>query len=188
MHSSRPFSMQHLRKNRLAMPDPSLLMREVGIPAAKRLRMLLVVLLATLVFIGAGDDSARVERLGHQMMCVCGGCNQTLLECNHVGCGYSTRMREELTAAVNRGESDNVVLQSFIQNYGTTVLSTPTKSGFSLIAWIMPYFALVFGILLVVFVVRAWRNRPLLVQSATAPLRADELQRFRDQARRETGL
>ena len=179
--------MERLRNNRQALPHSSLLLREAGIPAASRLRMLPVVLLATLMFIGAGDDSARVERLGHQMMCVC-GCNQILLECNHVGCAYSTRMRDELVAAVNRGESDNVVLQSFIQNYGTTVLSTPTKSGFSLIAWIMPYFALVLGILLVVFVVRAWRHRPLPVENATAPVRGDELQRFRDQARRETDL
>lgn len=153
-----------------------------------RVRRISALLLGLLLLLGAGDDAARVDRLGHQMMCVC-GCNQVLLECNHVGCSYSTRMRDELVAAVGRGDSDNGVLQSFIQNYGTTVLSAPTKTGFGLMAWIMPYFALVFGILLVAFVVRVWRKRPLRVAAnAPAPVRGNELERFREQARRETGL
>ena len=38
--------------------------------------------------LGANGDSARFTDLGHRMMCVC-GCNQILLECNHVGCTYS---------------------------------------------------------------------------------------------------
>src|SRR6478609_2379643 len=70
--------------------------------------------LTVFVFLGAGDDGARFNSLGHRLMCVC-GCNQILLECNHVGCTYSTRMRDELTAAVTRGDSDNNVLQWFIQ-------------------------------------------------------------------------
>jgi cytochrome c-type biogenesis protein CcmH len=157
-------------------------------PLRTRVRRISVLLLGVLLLLGAGDDAARVDRLGHQMMCVC-GCNQILLECNHVGCSYSARMRDELVAAVGRGDSDNGVLQSFIQNYGTTVLSTPTKTGFGLMAWIMPYFALVFGILLVAFVVRVWRKRPLPVAAnAPLPVRGNELERFRDQARRETGL
>lgn len=153
-----------------------------------KFRLLAGVFVGLLLLLGAGDDSARIDRLGHQMMCVC-GCNQVLLECNHVGCSYSTRMRDELTAAVARGDSDNGVLQWFIQTYGTTVLSVPTNSGFSRIAWIMPYFALVAGISLVVFIVWVWKKRPLQVHaSIPAALRGADLDRFRDQARRETEL
>jgi cytochrome c-type biogenesis protein CcmH len=154
-----------------------------------RLRLLLLAIFAgTLLLLGAGDNSARVDRLGHQMMCVC-GCNQILLECNHVGCSYSTRMRDELVAAVDRGETDNGVLQWFIQNYGTTVLTVPANRGFSRIAWIMPYLALVVGISLVVFIVGVWRKRTLLKPASVAPaIQRAELDRFREQARRETGL
>jgi cytochrome c-type biogenesis protein CcmH len=156
---------------------------------ANRLRLLpALLLLGALVLLGAGDDSARVSSLGHQMMCVC-GCNQILLECNHVGCAYSTRMRNELTAAVDRGDSDNNVVQWFVQTYGTTVLVTPTKTGFNRVAWIMPYFALVAGLTLVVFIVRAWKKRPLAIHgSVPAPVRGEELDRFREQARKETNL
>jgi len=154
----------------------------------KRLHLLPALLLGVLLLLSAGDDSARIDRIGHQLMCVC-GCNQVLLECNHVGCSYSTRMRDELTAAVTRGDSDNGVLQWFIQAYGTTVLTVPSDHGFSRIAWIMPYLALVLGIGLVVFIVAVWKKRPLVVHAGVpTAVRGVELYRFRDQARRETEL
>ena len=155
---------------------------------SRRLRLIAALFIAVLLLLGAGDDSARIDRLGHQLMCVC-GCNQVLLECNHVGCSYSTRMRDELTAAVTRGDGDNGVLQWFIQTYGTTVLTVPTNRGFSRMAWIMPYLALVVGIALVVFIVLAWKKRPLVVHaSVPAAVCGAELDRFRDQARRETEI
>jgi cytochrome c-type biogenesis protein CcmH len=143
---------------------------------------------AVLCFLGAGDDAARIEHLGHQMMCVC-GCNQILLECNHVGCAYSSRMRDQLVAAVGRGESDNSVLQSFIHDYGTTVLAVPTNRGFNRVAWIMPYAALVGGIMLVALIARSWKKRSApLPAKPFARARAVELEQFREQARRETRL
>ncbi len=164
------------------------LLREVRPFPAKRIRILSTVLLGLLVLLGAGDGATRIDRLGHQMMCVC-GCNQILLECNHVGCTYSTRMRNELTAAVDQGASDNTILQSFIRDYGTIVLAVPTNTGFNRLAWIMPYLALVVGITLVVFIVWAWRKRPLAIHaSVPASVRGTELDRFREQARKETDL
>jgi cytochrome c-type biogenesis protein CcmH/NrfF len=162
--------------------------REVGPFHARRIRLLSTVLLGSILLLGAGDDSARVDRLGHQMMCVC-GCNQILLECNHVGCTYSARMRNELTAAVDRSDSDNTIIQSFIRDYGTIVLAVPTNTGFNRLAWIMPYLALVIGIGLVVFIVWVWRRRPLAIHAAVpASVRGEELDRFREQARKETDL
>jgi cytochrome c-type biogenesis protein CcmH/NrfF len=135
---------------------------------------------------GAGDESARVYDLGHRMMCVC-GCNQILLECNHVGCAYSDRMRAELVAAVDRGDNDDLTLQAFVQKYGTTVMAAPTKTGFNRVAWIMPYLVLVLGLTTVTLIVRLWRSRPLLLPaSAVAAVHGAELERFRDQARKDT--
>lgn len=151
-------------------------------------RPALVLLLAVLVLLlaGAGDDDARFDKLGHQMMCVC-GCNQVLLECNHVGCEYSQRMRDELAAGLQRGDNDSLILQSFVQKYGPTVLAAPTTTGFNRIAWIMPFVVLVLGIALVIVVVRLWRLRvqPLPVASGLAPAQLDELRR---RARQETEI
>lgn len=141
---------------------------------------------AMLGLLGAGDDSARFNDLGHRLMCAC-GCRQILLECNHVGCGYSDRMRAELVAAVDRGDNDDLTLQSFVQKYGPTVLAAPTKTGFDRVAWVTPYVALILGLTLVGFIVRAWRTRPLLKPAdLPAPVEGPELEHFRQQARRET--
>jgi len=170
------------------LPHFSRTLREVGV-SRRRLRFLPAVLAGVLLLMGAGDDSARIDRLGHQMMCVC-GCNQILLECNHVGCSYSSRMRGELVAAVDSGNSDGAVLETFIQKYGTTVLAAPTMIGWvNRAAWIMPYAALALGLLLVAAVVRIWRNRPLPAPvGVPTPVVGADLDRFRAQARKETDL
>ena len=151
-------------------------------------RVILLVLAFVVALSAAGDDNARFTTLGHRMMCVC-GCNQVLLECNHVGCTYSDRMRGELAANLERGDSDDLTLQAFVQKYGPTVLIAPTSTGFNRVAWIMPYLALTLGIATVVLIVRAWKHRPLPVSpSKVAPVTGVELERFREQARRDTAI
>jgi len=145
---------------------------------------LLFVTLLTLL--GAGDSSLRFNDLGHRMMCVC-GCHQILLECNHVGCQYSSRMREELAAAVDHESSDDLALQWFVQKYGTVVIAAPTGTGFNRVAWIMPYLVLVFGLSTVVLIVRSWKGRPLVLPAGSVkPIEGVELQHFREQARKDT--
>jgi cytochrome c-type biogenesis protein CcmH/NrfF len=163
---------------------------------ARRALQVFIVCAAVFLFLGAGDD-ARFNSLGHRMMCTC-GCGQVLLECNHVGCQSSDKMRNQLLAALSRGgggggnggvggDSDDLILQGFVQEYGPTVIAAPTATGFNRVAWIMPFAALALGITFVVFVVRAWKNRPspALADGITIPKGA-ELDALREQARRET--
>lgn len=137
---------------------------------------------------GASDPASRFSDIGHRMMCIC-GCGQILLECNHVGCPASDGMRAELTAAVNRGDSDSLVEQAFVQKYGPTVLAAPTGKGFDLAAYIIPAVALVLGFLLIILLVWVWKNRPTpAIAGGIPPVRGAELEQFREQARRETEL
>jgi cytochrome c-type biogenesis protein CcmH len=155
-------------------------------PFLRRTPLLILLMLAVFALLGAGDQSARVNDLGHRMMCVC-GCNQILLECNHVGCAYSERMRAELVAAVDRGDNDDLTLQGFVQKYGTTVMAAPTKTGFNRVAWIMPYLVLALGLVMVTVIVRAWRSRPLVLpDGSVAAVHGAELEYFRSQARKDT--
>jgi len=151
-----------------------------------KLCALLVLLLNVMILVGAGD-STRVDRLGHRMMCAC-GCNQILLECNHVGCTYSDRMRGELVAAVDNGKKDTDVLQFFVEKYGTTVLAAPTRTGFDRVAWLMPGLALLLGVGLVIFAVRSWKTRLAEAPQSGPALSPAELDRFRAQARKETEI
>jgi cytochrome c-type biogenesis protein CcmH len=156
--------------------------------AANRVRLIVAVALGALVLLGAGDDSARVEKLGHKVICMC-GCNQVLLECNHYGCPYLTPEQQELVAAVAKGDSDRGILEAFVDKYGPTVLAAPTTHGFDQLAWIMPYFVLALGVGGVVLVVRNWHKRKPAAQSAAGPSSdVPDLDRFREQARKETEL
>jgi cytochrome c-type biogenesis protein CcmH len=145
---------------------------------------LLGIAVLAITFMGA-DVDARFNKLGHQLMCMC-GCNQVLLECNHVGCAYSERMRGELTASLERGDNNSLALQSFVQKYGNTVLSAPTTSGFNVIAWIMPFAVFAAASALTVWLVRLWKSRPVAHPVAHPNLGSDELDELRKKARKET--
>jgi cytochrome c-type biogenesis protein CcmH len=153
----------------------------------KRIAQLLLVCAAVFTFLGAGDEG-RFNTLGHKMFCVC-SCNQILLECNHVGCTYSDRMRGELAAGLSRGDSDDLILQSFVQKYGPTVVAAPTTTGFNMVAWVVPFVVLLGGIALVIGIVRAWKDRAApAMAGGVQPIEGDELDHFRQQARSETDL
>jgi cytochrome c-type biogenesis protein CcmH len=145
-----------------------------------------LMLVAVLAMLSLGADTdARFNKLGHQLMCMC-GCNQILLECNHVGCTYSERMRNELTAGLERGDSNSLVLQSFVQKYGNTVLAAPTTTGFNRIAWIMPFAVFAAALALAVWFVRMWKSRAVAQPVPAPKLDAVELDALRKKARQET--
>src|SRR6185312_17258602 len=109
---------------------------------------------------GSASSSARFEKLGHRLMCTC-GCNQVLLECNHVGCPSSDGMRRELSAGMAQNSSDDGVFAIFVEKYGPVVLAAPTMNGFDRAAWITPYATLALGLGLVMIVVRKWKHVPV---------------------------
>jgi cytochrome c-type biogenesis protein CcmH len=163
-------------------------MNSIPNPKIRRALQCAILSLAVFAFSGASDPSTRFNELGHQLMCIC-SCGQILLECNHVGCPDSDGMRNELMAAVTRGDSDSLVQQAFVQKYGPTVLAAPTTTGFDRTAWIIPFLALGLGLTITILVVRAWKNRPApALADGLRPVRGAELEQFREQARKETDL
>jgi cytochrome c-type biogenesis protein CcmH len=151
----------------------------------KRILILTVIAAAAIGLLGAGDNTKRFEKLGHELICTC-GCNQILLECNHVGCPSSSGMRDELTAALTKadGADNDAILQTFVTKYGPTVLAAPTTTGFNRVAWIMPFAVFVTGIIAVVMVTRVWKRRAPALAAGNAPLPDD----LRSRIRQETEL
>lgn len=169
-------------KQKQQVRHPAPILGRVGI-----FRRVATVFLSSVLFLAVGD-SDRVNRLGGEFICMC-GCNQTLIGCNHLNCPYRGPMTQQLTAAVDRGDSDKAITQFFVQTYGTLVLAAPTNRGFDRVAWIMPYLALLVGVTLVVLIVWWWRKRPAPIHaSVPVPLPGDDLSRFREQARKETSI
>ena len=139
--------------------------------------------------LGATDASARFTNLGHRLMCTC-GCAQLLGECNHVGCPESGRMRNELSAAIASGLSDQRILDGFAAKYGLTVLAAPPTTGFNLVAWIAPFAVFAAALLGTILLIRRWgglggRPQTAAAGEAVAP---DPAERERiERIRRETG-
>lgn len=146
----------------------------------RRILLLTVIAVSALGLLGAGD-MRRFEKLGHELICTC-GCNQILLECNHVGCPSSSAMRDELTAELKKANADNdAVLQTFVTKYGPTVLAAPTTTGFNRVAWVMPFAVFVTGIVAVVMVTRVWKQR---TPTVAGPARVND--DLRSRIRQET--
>jgi cytochrome c-type biogenesis protein CcmH/NrfF len=143
----------------------------------------------TVVMLGAG--SSRFDRIGHQMICVC-GCTQILLECNHFGCPDSDRMIGELRDQVAGGGSDTAIQNWFVAKYGPTVLAAPIRGGFDNVAWIMPIAVFLLATIGTAVVVWVWRRRTLRLAgvldgySAQALAPDAEDVAMRERIRRET--
>jgi cytochrome c-type biogenesis protein CcmH/NrfF len=135
------------------------------------------------------EDAARAKALSKKVMCMCGGCNDTAGTCNHTGgafsgpCDTAKAMQKEVAQRVDRGDSDDLILQSFVQEYGPTVLPDPPKKGFTWLVWIAPIAAPLIALFLIWEVVRRWRRRMELAP-ADGPAISPELL---DRARREAG-
>ncbi|MGC9197490.1 MAG: cytochrome c-type biogenesis protein [Acidobacteriaceae bacterium] len=124
----------------------------------KRSLQLLLIVFVAFTMLGATSPSARFQRLGHDLMCTC-GCSEILLECNHVGCTYSTAEIADLRAQLSSGASDAQIFKFFVSKYGPTVLAEPIRGGFDDVAWVGPFAFLLLGVLLILILLRIWQKR-----------------------------
>lgn len=132
-----------------------------------------------------GQSSDRAKRLGGKLICMC-GCNQILTECNHVGCTRSGEMLKEMDRRVTANDSDDLILQSFVQEFGAAVLAEPPTRGFNSLAWAIPGIAFALGLALVVMVIRQWRHRVAVVPAAGPAVSPEMLARARREIDRQT--
>lgn len=137
------------------------------------------------------ESNPRVQKLGMQLMCTC-GCNEILIQCSHPGsdrCDTHDKMMAELEQRVASGESDSLVRQDFVQEYGPAVLVVPPARGFDLTAWVMPIIVSIVGLGLAIVLVQRWRERAMHpAQAAAKPserVRADLIDRARAETEEE---
>jgi cytochrome c-type biogenesis protein CcmH len=97
-----------------------------------------------------------VKRLSDEIICTC-GCGATLNNCqNSMTCDEAVAHKAELQAFIDQGLTRDQIFARMVDKYGETILAAPTKRGFNLTAWIMPFAAMLVGGFLVVLVVRKW--------------------------------
>jgi len=67
-------------------------------------------------------------------------------------------MMKELETHIDAGETDAQIIAAFSEKYGLTVLSEPPATGFNLLAYILPFAALLIGALIAAYVARTWKQ------------------------------
>jgi cytochrome c-type biogenesis protein CcmH len=132
--------------------------------------------------LGATEPNSRFNDLDHRLMCTC-GCAEILGECNHVGCTSSTSELNELRADIDKGLSDQQILDTFVAKYGAVVLAAPTTHGFDLVAWIAPFAVFAAALLGTILLVRRWSVGKTQTE---APVSDPATEALKEKIRRET--
>jgi cytochrome c-type biogenesis protein CcmH/NrfF len=99
------------------------------------------------------------QEIAEGLTCQC-GCGLTVANCNHPNCSFSVPMREHIDTMLAHGMSRAAIIGYFRKQYGEKILSAPTTQGFNLLAWTMPFVALIVGGGLVVLMMGRWRGGP----------------------------
>ena len=123
------------------------------------------------------DD--RVYAVGSQLQCPACQTGESVADSPS---SIAASMRAVIREKLQRGESEQQVIQDFVNSYGEGIRLSPPMSGFTLLMWLAPVVLLLAGIGVVVSVARRWRA---LVPAAEAPdpeldgMSETELERYR---------
>lgn len=132
----------------------------------------------------ARDISREYRDACDRLVCQC-GCNEQLSVCAMQNCGSATPMRAEIRERLEKGDTVDRIVDSFVARIGKKVLSAPTTKGFDLTAWVMPFLALSLGLVVVgwiVFKMVRPTESPALAGGAAADPRVErELRDFEEE-------
>ena len=109
----------------------------------KIISVFFVALFFSVVSSGFVNAGAILSDLENQLMCKCDDkCGKVLINCT---CSTADKNRKKFTKMLESGLTVDQIVQQQIEKYGETVLSAPTKNGFNLTAWVIPFGALMIG-------------------------------------------
>lgn len=122
-----------------------------------------------------GDEIAR------NLMCQC-GCNKVVADCD---CGTAQQMIGIIRERLDKGETREQVMAYFVSQYGEKVLAAPTKQGFNLTAWIIPFAAVVAGGGGIYLALRTWVLRGRSKAEELQASSGEEASEYEEQLKRE---
>jgi cytochrome c-type biogenesis protein CcmH len=121
---------------------------------------ILAVLLAAISLAQSSSQfqTEAVQRVGSRLACLCGGCNNTVADCQMLECHYSKPARERIAALQAQGKSDAEIIDVFVKEQGLRALAAPPAEGFNLLAWVMPFVAIAAGLAFVWMFIQRFRK------------------------------
>lgn len=154
--------------------------------------LLLVVFLAVTGCIREEDITLeqRAHQLARELMCpVCDG--QTIDGSN---AQIATDMRVKVRELLDQGNTNAEIRDYFVLRYGEEILAAPERSGFNLLAWIVPIIIVVGGIGIALVTIKNMRKSTLQPQvagataSPSAPVSNDDLSEYLARVDRDLGI
>ena len=139
------------------------------------LKFVFSILVAAWLFVsvsGASYAGSLLQDLENALMCKCDDkCGKVLVNCT---CSTSDKTRAKFSKMLDSGLTVDQIIKSQVDEYGETVLSAPTKFGFNLTAWVMPFIALVAGGMGVRKVINSWIGKKEEAFTENAPEEKNE--------------
>ncbi len=128
-------------------------------------------------------DSATVSEIADELICQC-GCTMVLSNCTHAECSSRSAMTAIIGQKLDQGESKEQIIDYFVRQYGEQVLSSPPKTGFNLVAWLLPFAAIMAGGVVIYLSLKAWVRRGSRQADATGEIE-EESEAYRQQLKKE---
>lgn len=93
-----------------------------------------------------------VDEVAGDLICTC-GCGKMLNVCEMES---AKQMKVLIGEMIDQGQDRNQILSYFVEQYGESVLAAPTKRGFNLTVWVIPFVAMGIAVVVVYFVMAKW--------------------------------
>ena len=114
-------------------------------------------LLATAAAVAASASAAtRPDAAALESELVCPVCETTLDQSDSP---VAQRMKAFIRKRIAAGDSAEQIKAKLVAQFGPDVLASPPKSGFGLLAWLVPLVAAVGAAVVIAVLVRAWSRR-----------------------------
>ena len=88
---------------------------------------------------------------------VCPVCHETLDQSTSL---QAQEMKVEIRRRIAQGWTEKQILDEMVANFGPGVLSTPSKHGFDLLAWVLPLGGAMAGVVVLGLGARYWVRTP----------------------------
>lgn len=120
----------------------------------------LVATAMTLAVLAAAPAAAvpPVSSVSDKLMCLC-GCNSVLSVCPHPDCSWGIPAKEDIKQQLAAAKTPEVIIAQYVSKYGEQVLAAPTKRGFNMVVWVLPFVMLVIGAVVIYYLARTWAAR-----------------------------
>lgn len=120
--------------------------------------LLLILTAACLAQNASQIQSDAVRRVGGKLACLCGTCNNTVADCPMIECHFGKPAKERIAALSAAGAPDSQIIDQFVKEYGKQIYAAPPAEGFNLLAWVMPWVAIAFGLSAVWLFIKRFRK------------------------------